>query len=68
MTLVNVQIAENSTYFGGRVIYDASICNGDGTLYGPKPPDVCAATLAVYRPPGFKLFITTDCVVAFNDI
>lgn len=26
------------------------------------------ATRAIYRPPGLKLFITTDCVVAFKDI
>lgn len=47
---------------------EGSMCNVAGWLYGPRPPDVWAATRATYRPPGLKLLITTDCVVAFSDI
>lgn len=49
-----------NTYFGGREMNDGSIWSAAGTLYGPRPPAVCAATRAEYRPPGFKLLITTD--------
>lgn len=47
---------------------EGSICSGAGGLYGPSPPAVNGATRAIYRPPGLKLFMTTDCVVAFKDI
>lgn len=49
-----------TTYFGGREMNDGSMCSAAGVLYGPRPPAVCAATRAVYRPPGFRLLITTD--------
>lgn len=50
------------------MINDGSICKAAGGENGPYPPAVAPATRAIYLPPGLKLFITTDCVVAFKDI
>lgn len=47
LTWHKISQAMQSTYFGGLEINDGSMCNGAGGLYGPKPPDVNGATLAM---------------------